>query len=228
MSMNDEGSERSSGSRIQEPTYSQTPGSTGSGSSLAEKSRAAGATLKDKARQTKDRVMNKGSDTLQQAREKSRTFADDRKNQLGERIHGYGSAVHRAAEKLRDEQDPNIAYYADMVAEKFDQAADYLQSRDPGAIFRDIENAARRRPEIFFGGMFLAGLVLARFLKASGERHESYSESNEDYWVEEPYAGATDTGYAGYSTQEDMPHMATSPTDFGGEWKGSTQPGGNI
>jgi hypothetical protein len=46
---------------------------------------------------------------------------------------------------------------------------------------RDTESFARRRPEVFLGGTILAGLMLARFLKASapdtaaGSNGSSYS-----------------------------------------------------
>jgi hypothetical protein len=191
------------------------------------KSREAAASVKQKAQQTKERVLNKGSEAVHQARDKTRAFAEDRKTQLGERIHGYGSAVHRAAEKLREEEDPNIAHYADMVAERLDQAADYVQSRDPGMILRDVENAARRRPEIFFGGMFLAGLVLSRFLKASSERDQSYvAESNEEYWMEDP---GREEAYAEEMLEAPAPAEGTFPNPSSeGEWRGSTQPGGTI
>lgn len=196
-------------------------------------SRDTRGSIKQKARETKEQVINKGNEALHQAQEKTRAFAEDRKHHLGDRIHGYGSAVRRAAEKLRDEEDPNIAHYADMVAERLDQVGDYFQSRDPGAILRDVENAARRRPEIFFGGMFLAGLMLSRFLKASNQRVEGYeyeseyesSDDDSDYWVEEPYAG--DMGYDTTNTPQSK--MNTDFTAGGGNsGQGSNPPGGSI
>lgn len=206
---------------------------TGSGdrstATLADKSREATASVKQKAKQTKDTVLEKGSEAISQAKDKTRTFAEERKSQLGERIHGYGSSIRRAADKLRDEEDPNIAHYADVVADKLDQAADYVQSRDPGMILRDVERAARRRPEIFFGGMFLAGLVLSRFLKASSERDTDYNaENDEDYWVEDSYQ--EDSSMSGDMTSTDpssvQPHATHVPT--GNEWRASTQPGAGI
>jgi gas vesicle protein len=187
--------------------------------------------IKEKARQTKERVFNKGTDAVNQAKERTRTMADDRKNQLGERIHGYGSAVRRAADKLRDEKDPNIAHYADMVAERLDRAADYVQARDPGMILRDVENAARRRPEIFFGGMFLAGLVISRFLKASAQRDDSYTaESDEEYWVEDESQGDVEDEYS-HEQQEDNapidPNFAMTSGEAAGDWRLRNEPGAN-
>lgn len=206
---------------------------TGSGSSvtgsLADKSREAGASVKQKAQQTKERLLNKGGEAVHQAKDRARGYAEDRKSQLGERIHGYGSAVRRAADKLRDEKDPNIAHYADMVAEKLDQAADYVQSRDPGMILHDVERAARRRPEIFFGGMFLAGLVLSRFLKASDERDDSYeAETDEDYWVEDSSGETSDA--QSEMTEKGSPTDGSSftPAPAGEDWRASNQAGASI
>jgi len=190
------------------------------------------ATIKDKARETKDRVMSKGSEAINRAKERGRSVADEQKNHLGERIHGYSSAVRRSAQQLREDQDPNIAHYAEAIADKIDQAADYVQSRDPGMILRDVENVARRRPEMFFGGMFLAGLVLARFLKASNQRDDDYgSESDEDYWVEDENSTEHPSNEA-FGEQPD--EVAPADTGFemrsgeaAGDWKLNQQPGAN-
>ena len=194
------------------------------------------ATIKEKARETKDRVINKGSEALNQAKERGRTMAEEQKSHLGERIHGYSSAVRRTAEQLREDKDPNIAHYAEAIADKIDQAADYVQSRDPGMILRDVENAARRRPEIFFGGMLLAGLVLGRFLKASNERDDYYaSESDEDYWVEDSSYDENSTEHPSNEAFGEQPdEVAPGDTGFemrsgeaAGDWKLNQQPGAN-
>lgn len=169
--------------------YGQQESSTGTAQRIAQRTREAKATVGQKARETKERIISQGGERVRQAKDQTRAYADERKNQLGERIHHYGSAVRRAADKLRDEQDPNIAHYAESIAERIDEAADYVQSRDPGMIMRDVENIARRRPEIFFGGMFFAGLMLSRFLKASGQRDEYEAAESENYWVEDGGSG---------------------------------------
>ena len=202
--------------------FQNTASGDRSTATLAEKSREATASVKQKAQQTKERALNKGTEAIHQAKDKTRAFAEDRKSQLGERIHGYGSAVRRAADKLRDEEDPNIAHYAEVVAEKLDQAADYVQSRDPGMILHDVERAARRRPEIFFGGMFLAGLVLSRFLKASSERDDSYNaETSDDYWVENAHEVDSSYDMPPADQPVEEPYAATN------DWRES-QPGSNI
>src|SRR5690606_3987489 len=39
--------------------------------------------------------------------------------------------------------------------------------QDLGQLLDDVEATARRRPELVFGGLLIAGLATARFLKAS-------------------------------------------------------------
>jgi gas vesicle protein len=214
MSLHDDTSNQNSD--FQQESFQSQLGSDSGGTH-----RTTGTAIKDKARQAKEQAINKGTDAVRQAKERGRDMANERKNQLGERIHGYGSAIRRAADKLRDEKDPNIAHYAEAIADRVDRAADYVQSNDPGMILRDIESAARRRPEIFFGGMFLAGLVISRFLKASNERDDSYeAESDQDYWVEEE---------ASYEEElEDNatdPHFAMTSTEAAGDWR---EPRGTI
>ena len=155
--------------------------------SLASKARAKGATLKESAREATARAKEKSSEMMHEARNQGRTFVDTRKAELGEKICGCGGAVRRAAEKLREEQDPNIAEYADLVAGKIEAAGNYVRNNDFSAIMRDVEGVARRRPELVFGGMFIAGLAVARFLKASQEQDYYAEDAEADYWVEDDY-----------------------------------------
>jgi hypothetical protein len=183
------------------------------------------ASLAEKARQAKNRVTEQGADAMNRAKDKGRAFADEQKSHLGERIHNYGSAVRRAADQLREEKDPNIAHYADQIADRLDQAADYVRSSDPGKMMRDVENAARRRPEIFFGGMFVAGLVLARFLKASSERDDRYmAESEEEYWVEDTVY--EESGMA-QAAVPGAPYSSTLPQEPATGWSPDERPEAN-
>lgn len=48
-----------------------------------------------------------------------------------------------------------------------ERAAGYLRGHSPADFLDDLGSLARRKPEIFFGTMFVAGLASVRFLKAS-------------------------------------------------------------
>jgi len=126
---------------------------------------------KETAKQLKDRAVHSAADTAHQAQETAASYALDQKSRLAAELSTFGEAISRAAEKLREDDDQTIAGYADMAAEQLRSTSDYLQTRNLGELMGDVENFARRRPEVFFGGLLLVGLGMARFLKASSRSH---------------------------------------------------------
>jgi hypothetical protein len=98
---------------------------------------------------------------------------NEQKNRLADIVHEYCQAAKAASEKLHQEGHAALASRADEVASHLDRASTYLRERKISEIYNDAEHFARRRPEIVFGMMFAAGLVAARFLKASDRGTES-------------------------------------------------------
>jgi hypothetical protein len=138
-----------------------------------ERMRESASSLKESVRDASSRARDMSREAAQRAQDKGRHFADERKAHLASRLTGGGEAVRRAADKLRDENDPNIARYADMIADNLNRVGQYVRERDLASMYHDVERAARRRPEIFFGGLFVAGLAVARFLKASSQNRDN-------------------------------------------------------
>ncbi|HEV7298659.1 MAG TPA: hypothetical protein VGN72_04780 [Tepidisphaeraceae bacterium] len=161
---------------------------------LREDVKRAGETVRDQARATGDQIKNTASDAGRQAKEKAGQVAeqaqrkaaeyarqaqsqgvamlDQQKSRAAEQINTFSDAAHRAADKFREEQDDNIAGYIDAAADEVQRVGEYLRERDLNTLWRDAQSFGRRRPEWFLGGMFVAGLALTRFLKASAERRE--------------------------------------------------------
>ncbi|MBV8202800.1 MAG: hypothetical protein JOZ15_19460 [Acidobacteria bacterium] len=59
---------------------------------------------------------------------------------------------------------------AERAAQQVERASRYLRRSELRDVVRDVEDLARRRPVAFVGGSLATGLLLARFLKSSGER----------------------------------------------------------
>ncbi len=128
---------------------------------------------KHQAREMKDRAVHSAAEVAQQAQHQAASFAQDQKSRIADELQTFGKAVSCAADKLREDHDDRIASYADLCAEQLRSTADYFQTRSVGELVGDVENLARRRPEIFFGGMLLVGLGIARFLKSSSRPRRS-------------------------------------------------------
>jgi hypothetical protein len=92
---------------------------------------------------------------------------NEQKDRLAEIVEKYGQTAKAASEKLDQEGHAALANRAGEMAKRLDRASTYLRDKNLSEIYYDAEHFTRRRPEIVFGMMFAAGLVAARFLKAS-------------------------------------------------------------
>jgi hypothetical protein len=92
----------------------------------------------------------------------------DQKRRAAERLGTLSGVLRDAAQKLgHDELGNRVGRYAHRAADQVDSMSSYLRTAELQTFVRDTGQLARRRPEIFIGGAFLAGLLAARFLRAS-------------------------------------------------------------
>jgi hypothetical protein len=125
--------------------------------------------LRQKAGETAEKMRQAGADAAHEAAEQGAAFLDEQRTHAAEAIHHCSDALKTAANDLRQKHDPNLASYAQALAERLDQSSNYLRTRQFQGIREDVENFARKQPQIFYGGLFLAGLALSRFFKASAQ-----------------------------------------------------------
>lgn len=118
------------------------------------------------ARDAAAKIKSTAGETAARAKEEAGRLGRDKKEQAASRVGGYSSALHESAKSF-EEQDPNIAWFTHQAADRLQGVADYMRNRDFAGLRVDAENVARRHPAVFFGGMFVAGLVLGNILKAS-------------------------------------------------------------
>jgi F0F1-type ATP synthase membrane subunit b/b' len=124
------------------------------------------------AQEVADRVKERAKQTGDKIKEQSRSFLNEQKTRVGAEIRMYSETARRAAEQLKGESDTNLAQYVSTAADRLDQLGSRIQERDLGELVDDVEDIARRRPEVFYGGLFVAGMAVARFLKASKQRRQ--------------------------------------------------------
>ena len=146
------------------PRSDQPPAASGA---LADTKDKFAASARDAAAKVKSAV----TDTATKAKEQAAHLASEKKDAASARLGGYGSALHDSARSL-EEKDPNIAWFTHRAADKLQRAADYMRTRDFHGLRDDCEGIARRHPAVFFGGMFVAGLLLGNVVKASRRKLE--------------------------------------------------------
>ncbi len=100
------------------------------------------------------------------AREQGEQAIYDGKSQAAAQIAAVGSAVRRAADKLYDQDSASLAEYVDGAADRVEAVARHIDEGGLADLAHDAEMLARRKPLLFLGGMFVAGLASARILRA--------------------------------------------------------------
>ena len=170
-------------------------GSLGAGSasrpSVSRAASEAGHEVSDAAKQMASEASRQASHLASDARHavasqaaqmqrKGAEFVARQKDCLVEEVSHVSAAVRQAAQKLHEEGDDRVASYVEQAASGIEGVGNYFRDRDAAALCDDFESLARRRPEIVYGGLFLAGLGIARFLKASRPRPQLEYASNYD------------------------------------------------
>lgn len=187
----------------------------------AEQTRSAAEQTKEQAQRMKSQAIEAGqqakrhaTDMAQQAgqamRQHGSQLIDNQKQRLVEQISGARDATQAAVTKLRGEHDDNIATYVESVATYLDRAQQYLNDRDGSALLRDAQDLARRKPAWFLGGMFVAGVAIARFAKAERPEQSSHDGRSKLSDGEEDYRSQPATSPSTRSWTSDVDETATS------------------
>lgn len=123
---------------------------------------------KEQAKSLASDAKEQAKDMANQARDHVQTLVGEQKDQAADRLHSLADALREAGRKLNEgQQAGDLGQYADRAARQMEKISSYLRDHDLRDFVRDTETFARRRPEVFLGGTLIAGLMLARFLKAS-------------------------------------------------------------
>lgn len=170
------------------------------------------AAVDDAGRQVKEQA----GETTRRLKEQGQSIVAQQKDRVAEEIGHFGAAAHEAANKLDQEDDHNVAHYLHTAADQLDGVSRYIRESDTGRLVDDLSHMARRRPEVFFGGMFIAGMAVARFLKASGRPRPRRSE-----FAEFEGRSAWDEGYI----EEDYVEFESEPAMAGTRSTGTLHEG---
>jgi len=131
-------------------------GADRNGAEIAAHSGANGTTARDVIGGVKQRVTSR---------------VDEQKNRAADGLGGIADVFRSASNELRNENE-TLASYVDMASDQMKRFADQIRQKGVADMLDDVHAFARRRPALFIGGAFLIGIGLARFLKASSDRHD--------------------------------------------------------
>jgi hypothetical protein len=144
---------------------------------LRQKASEMGQQARQGARESYEQIRQYTNESLEKARqqwnesrgrlgERAQGVVQEQKQRLCAGIDGIAQAARAAAERLEEREDQSVAGYARAAAGSLEQVRDYLQAADVRDMADDVRQFTRRHPEWVLGGLFVAGLAMARFMKA--------------------------------------------------------------
>ena len=179
----------------------------------AESMHEAREMMRETGRRAKDEVVRSTRQTSAQMQEKAGEFLDERKGRAAEEVGVFGQALRRAAETLDENGDQAAGRYVHQAADMVDSCADWLHHKSASEMARSCGDFTRRHPEIVLGGLFVAGIAAARFLKAS-ERQRDREDADFELRDSE-FEGNFGEGHYGALSDMDRQNDLASHDPFG-------------
>jgi hypothetical protein len=133
-------------------------------SAVRQGTEAAKDAAKDIGREVKEQARGIAQELGGSARE----YVDQGRHRMTDQIGCISQALHHAADELEGgEGGARMANLTHSLAGRLEDVCSYVETAQPRDIVRKVEDFARREPVLFLGGCFVAGMIAARFLKAS-------------------------------------------------------------
>jgi ElaB/YqjD/DUF883 family membrane-anchored ribosome-binding protein len=155
--------------------------------------------LADKLGHTAEEQASAAIQRLRDVGDQARSGLEEQRAQIAKRVRRVGEVL-RSGSGLLESDDPFAANLLNIAVDRIGSVADYVEELSPGALSDDVQTLARRRPAIFYGGAFLVGLGLARFVKSTaaassgGASGDTYAARRSAFASPPTRAGETESG----------------------------------
>ena len=154
--------------------------------------------------QAKDAAQHIAGQVKDQVGQRAESAFDQGKARVADTVDHVAHTLRQSTQQLRDQQEQRASQYVDRAAEQLERFGGYLRTADVHDMADRVEDAARRQPALFLGGMLALGLAGARFLKSS-RRNATPQRATSGY-----------AGYRGYPSLERGPGGYRAGASYGG------------
>lgn len=134
------------------------------GQTAAQAGGSVAETAKEESRRVAGETTRQARTLYHATREELRSQAGDQQKRAVGGIRSVGSELRSMAEA--GGQEGPVGGYARQAASKIDQVADWLESREPGALITEVKDYARRNPGTFLAGAAILGVIAGRVTRS--------------------------------------------------------------
>ncbi len=119
--------------------------------------------------QATDVVRERVSPIAEQVTDQASAVAQQQMSSAAEGLDSAAGAVNAVGDRLRDSDLGALSQYTDLAAEQIEKAAAWLRTTTPEEIARNVEDFAKKQPELFAAAAVALGLIGLRFLRGASQ-----------------------------------------------------------
>ena len=127
--------------------------------------------------EVKQKAGETGEEIIRETKSRARRLFSEQRNAVAREVEGFAKAFRDTGRSLEVRDFDAAAQYSAELATEVERFAEYIREKDMAEIIDSVEDFGRRQPTLFYGSMFAAGLLLARFLKSSSPQPNEASDS---------------------------------------------------
>lgn len=116
------------------------------------------------------KVADEAMDTTQRLRHQAVSSLDDSKVQLASQIGSVVKALRRSGEQFRSDGLEDLARGPEWLADQVMQVQTCLHGKSSEALLGELRRALRNRSKFVLGGLFVTGVLVARFFQSAGQQ----------------------------------------------------------
>jgi len=135
---------------------------------------------------------HQSSGILNQVRDKAASQLNEQKARATDSLGNVAQAVRQSTHHLREQQYDTVAQFVERAADQIERFSNHLRDRDLNDLVSEAQHFARQQPAVFIGSSFAAGMIAARFIKASRPARSFDDRGPSGYGVT---GGGTDTAF---------------------------------
>ncbi len=136
---------------------------------VADKAKQQTQQVKEQAQQAVQQGQQKVNQVWELGRTQFRGALTGQKERVATGLGDVAQMLTQSAATLRDQGQPGGSVLADSLAQRITKLSETVHQKEIEEILSDTEDFARRQPAVFLTIATLLGILLARFLKSSGQ-----------------------------------------------------------